>query len=49
MMLRVRLGLLVAGVVAFSVALRGGIEWMRWVGIVLVAAALALRFVAKRG
>jgi hypothetical protein len=47
-MLRVRLLLLVAGVVAFSIALRGGVEWMRWVGVVLVAAALLLRFVGRR-
>jgi protein-S-isoprenylcysteine O-methyltransferase Ste14 len=48
MMVRLRLLLLVAGVVAFSMALRGGVEWLRWVGIVLVAAALLLRFVKHR-
>jgi protein-S-isoprenylcysteine O-methyltransferase Ste14 len=48
MMVRLRLLLLVAGVVAFSMALRGGVEWLRWVGIVLVAAALLLRFVKRR-
>ncbi len=48
MMLRVRLLLLVAGVVAFSIALRGSVEWLRWVGVVLVAAALLLRFVGRQ-
>ncbi len=48
-MMRVRVILLVTGVVAFGIALRNGVEWLRWVGIVLVAAALALRFVPKRG
>ncbi len=45
MIVRIRLLLLVAGVVAFTIAMRGGVEWVRWVGIVLVAAALLLRFV----
>ena len=48
MMIRVRLLLLVAGVSAFAVALRSGVEWLRWVGIVLVAAALLLRFARRR-
>lgn len=47
-MLRVRLLLLVAGVVAFWIALRGSVEWLRWVGVVLVAAALLLRFVGRQ-
>jgi len=45
---RMRLLLLIAGVVAFGVALRTGTEPMRWVGIVLVAISLLLRFVGKR-
>lgn len=48
-MMRARVVLLVAGVAAFGLALRNGVEWMRWVGIALVAVALALRFVPKRG
>ncbi len=47
MMIRVRLLLLVAGAVAFGVALRNGTEWMRWAGIALVAAALVLRFMGQ--
>lgn len=49
MITRIRLLLLVAGVVAFTIALRGSVEWLRWVGIVLVAAALLLRFVGPGG
>ena len=48
MMIRVRLLLLVVGILAFAVALRGGVEWMRWVGIGGVAAALLLRFAQRR-
>jgi hypothetical protein len=48
MMVRVRLLLLVAGVVAFTIALRGSVEWLRWVGVALVAAALLLRFVGRQ-
>ncbi|MBL0172474.1 MAG: hypothetical protein IPP90_17525 [Gemmatimonadaceae bacterium] len=48
MMLRVRLLLLVAGAAAFGVAMRSGMEWLRWVGIALVAAALLLRFASRR-
>ncbi len=48
MMNRVRLLLLVAGVVAFGAALRTGTESLRWVGIVLVAGSLLLRFVGRR-
>lgn len=47
-MLALRIGLLLAGVVAFTIALRSGHEWIRWVGIALVGGALALRPV-KRG
>lgn len=45
MIIRLRIGLLALGVIAFTIALRTGVEWLRWVGIVLVAAALLLRFV----
>ncbi|MCC6243542.1 MAG: hypothetical protein IT353_11925 [Gemmatimonadaceae bacterium] len=48
MILRVRVLLLVAGIVAFMMAMRTGAEWIRWVGIVCVAGALLLRFVGKR-
>jgi hypothetical protein len=41
---RLRIALLALGVIAFTIALRSGVEWLRWVGIVLVAAALLLRF-----
>ncbi|MEQ1691456.1 MAG: hypothetical protein ABMA00_09240 [Gemmatimonas sp.] len=47
MMLRVRLLLLVAGATAFGVAIRSGIEWLRWVGVALAAVALLLRFVPR--
>ncbi len=48
MMHRVRLLLLIAGIVAFGAALRTGTESLRWVGIVLVAISLLLRFVGTR-
>lgn len=44
-MLRTRLLLLVAGVVAFFLAVRLQNDPLRWLSIVLVAAALLLRFV----
>lgn len=44
-MMRTRLLLLVAGVIAFFLALRMQYDWLRWASIVLVAAALALRFI----
>jgi hypothetical protein len=47
MLIRIRIALLALGVIAFTIALRTQLEWLRWVGIVLVAAALLLRF-AKR-
>lgn len=45
--IRVRLALLVLGVLAFTMALRTGAEWMRWVGIGLVGSALVLRFLKR--
>ncbi|MBL0939638.1 MAG: hypothetical protein IBJ03_12130 [Gemmatimonadaceae bacterium] len=44
MIIRLRLLLIVAGVVAFTMAQRMGDERLRWLGIGLVLAALALRF-----
>ena len=46
-MIRLRLLLLVAGVSAFAVSLRSGVERLRWVGIACVAAALLLRFARR--
>jgi uncharacterized membrane protein YfcA len=42
--LRLRLVLIVGGVVAFTMAQRTGQEWLRWLGIALVLIALGLRF-----
>jgi hypothetical protein len=42
--LRVRIALLALGVIAFSVAQQTGLEWLRYVGIGFVGAALLLRF-----
>ncbi len=42
-MIALRLALIGAGVMAFVVALRTGTEWVRWVGIGCLAAALAIR------
>lgn len=47
--LQLRTLLILLGVVAFTVALRAGIPWLRWAGIAGVAAALALRFLPRRG
>lgn len=50
-MMRTRLLLLVAGILAFFMALRLQNDQLRWASIVLVAAALILRFVrpSKKG
>ena len=48
MIIRIRIALLLLGIIAFAIALNQGIEWMRWVGIVCAAAALLLRFVPKK-
>lgn len=45
MIQRVRVVLICVGVIAFTIAQQTGREWLRWVGIVLVAVALLLRFV----
>ena len=47
MIVRLRLALLAVGILAFAAALRLGIEWLRWVAIGAVAAALLLRFAAR--
>lgn len=47
MITRMRIALLATGVIAFTIALRTGIEGLRWLGIVLVGAALFLRFVKR--
>ncbi len=44
MILRLRVALIAFGVIAFTVAQRTTLEWVRWIGIALVAAALLLRF-----
>ncbi len=48
MMLRLRIALILIGVIAFTIAQRTGTEWVRWVGIALVAVALLLRFYKPR-
>jgi uncharacterized membrane protein YfcA len=45
--LRLRLVLIVGGVVAFTMAQRTGQEWLRWLGIALVLIALGLRFLRR--
>jgi hypothetical protein len=47
MLIRVRIALLALGVIAFTIAMRTQLEWVRWIGIVLVAAALLLRFARR--
>lgn len=47
MIQRVRIALIALGVIAFSVAQQTGREWLRWVGVALVAVALLLRFVKR--
>jgi hypothetical protein len=47
MIQRVRIALIAFGVIAFTIAQQTGREWLRWVGVVLVAAAFFLRFVKR--
>ena len=47
MIQRIRIALIALGVIAFSVAQQTGREWLRWVGVALVAVALLLRFVKR--
>lgn len=49
MIVRLRILLIVAGVVAFTYAMRTGTDWGRWAAIGLVGVGLALRFVKPRG
>lgn len=46
-MIALRLALIGAGVMAFVVALRTGTDWIRWVGIGCLAAALAIRLIER--
>lgn len=48
MILRLRILLIVAGVVAFTYAMRTGIDWVRWAAIGLVGVGLLLRFIKPR-
>jgi uncharacterized protein YqgC (DUF456 family) len=45
--IRLRVLLIVLGVMAFTIAQQTGQEWIRWVGIALVAVALLLRFLKR--
>ena len=47
MIQRVRIALIAVGVIAFTIAQRTGREWLRWVGVVLVAVAFLLRFARR--
>jgi cytochrome b len=47
MMVRLRGALICFGVIAFTFAQQTGREWLRWVGIVLVATAFLLRFLKR--
>jgi len=46
--IRLRVALIAFGVIAFTVAQRTSLEWVRWIGIALVASALLLRFYKPR-
>lgn len=48
MIMRVRMALLLVGVLAFMYALRSENEVARWISIGCVATALLLRFVRRR-
>ena len=47
MIIRLRVLLIILGVIAFTVAQQSGQEWIRWLGIALVAVALLLRFLKR--
>ncbi|MCZ8205528.1 hypothetical protein [Gemmatimonas sp.] len=47
MIVRLRVALICFGVIAFTFAQQTGREWLRWVGIVLVATAFLLRFLKR--
>jgi TRAP-type uncharacterized transport system fused permease subunit len=45
--IRLRILLIVAGIVAFTIAQRTGVEWVRWIAVALVGASLLLRFLRR--
>jgi len=45
---QLKLGLVIAGLIVWGYGARVDISWLRWVGIGLFAAAVALRFVGPR-
>jgi hypothetical protein len=47
MIQRVRIALIAVGVIAFTIAQQTTQEWLRWVGVALVAVAFLLRFVKR--
>lgn len=47
MIQRVRIALIAVGVIAFTIAQQTGREWLRWVGVVLVAVAFLQRFARR--
>lgn len=47
MIQRARIALIALGVIAFTIAQQSRLEWLRWVGVALVAVALLLRFVRR--
>lgn len=44
----VKLGLLAAGLILWGYGARADIEWLRWMGIALIAVAAVLRFIGRR-
>jgi hypothetical protein len=44
---RARIALIALGVIAFTLAQQTGREWLRWVGIALVATAFLMRFLKR--
>ena len=47
MIVRLRIALILFGVIAFTIAQQTGREWVRWIGIAFVVVALLLRFVKR--
>lgn len=46
-MTRIKLAITIMALVFFVAGMRTGVEWQRWVGIALLALAVALRFVGR--
>lgn len=46
-MTRVKLGVTIVALLFFAAGMRASEEWLRWVGIGLLAVAVALRFVGR--